>query len=154
MSKSLNFTSNIELYNNSTPYVIFRLYSQSGCVFECQLLYGQKESKSDCTPWFFPSTCKNTLVPSGKCNCSIVLANFFCDPWQTKHFLDKMRRAPPCSHCLPDCESTIYTSSVSATPLRRCDTKNIGMTPLCSFEEDMALPTIWSHQVTKLQQFH
>ena len=25
-----------------------------------------------------------------------------------------------CSHCLPDCESTIYTSSVSATPLRRC----------------------------------
>ena len=24
-----------------------------------------------------------------------------------------------CSHCLPDCESTIYTSSVSATPLRR-----------------------------------
>ena len=24
-----------------------------------------------------------------------------------------------CSHCLPDCESTYYTSSVSATPLRR-----------------------------------
>ena len=24
-----------------------------------------------------------------------------------------------CAHCLPDCESTYYTSSVSATPLRR-----------------------------------
>ena len=33
-----------------------------------------------------------------------------------------------CSHCLPDCESTIYTSSVSATPLRRssCDHDDYG----------------------------
>ena len=68
-----------------------------------------------------------------------------------------------CGHCLPDCESTIYTSSVSATPLRRsiinklgrwhwkilirCDTKNIGLTMLCKFNGDVPLPAVWSHQV-------
>ena len=71
-----------------------------------------------------------------------------CDPWQTKVFLEAIFGGVTadkwvdvylrsenvkfeflsflpmsifrCSHCLPDCESTIYTSSVSATPLRRC----------------------------------
>ena len=32
---------------------------------------------------------------------------------------DRNDDQPRCAHCLPDCESTIYTSSVSATPLRR-----------------------------------
>ena len=52
-----------------------------------------------------------------------------------------------CSHCLPDCVSTLYSQSVSATPLRRCDTKNIGLTMLCKFDGDVPLPAIWSHQV-------
>ena len=34
-------------------------------------------------------------------------------------------------HCLPDCEETHYTSSLSSAPFRRCDYKNLGMTPLC-----------------------
>ena len=51
-----------------------------------------------------------------------------------------------CSHCLPDCVSTLYSQSVSATPLRRCDTKNIGLTMLCKFDGDVPLPAIWSHQ--------
>ena len=36
---------------------------------------------------------------------------------------------------------------MSATPLRRCDTKNIGLTYLCKFDGDVPLPAIWSHQV-------
>ena len=33
--------------------------------------------------------------------------------------------------CLPNCDETFYTSSVSAATFRRCDFKNLGMTPLC-----------------------
>ena len=36
-------------------------------------------------------------------------------------------------HCLPDCEETHYTAILSAAPFRRCDYKNLGMTPLCQF---------------------
>ena len=45
-----------------------------------------------------------------------------CDPWQTKIFLSAIlggSSGPGCAHCLSDCVSTTYTSSVSATPLRR-----------------------------------
>ena len=34
--------------------------------------------------------------------------------------------------CLPDCEETHYTASVSAAPFRKCDAKNLGLTALCS----------------------
>ena len=45
-----------------------------------------------------------------------------CDPWQTQIFLSAILGGSAgrgCAHCLPDCVSTTYTSSVSATPLRR-----------------------------------
>jgi len=109
-----------------------KLYSQSGCTFECKLAVG-REMTGGCTPWYYPSLDTN-----------------ICDPWQTKIFLEAIFggvTADKCSHCLPDCESTIYTSSVSATPLRRCDTKNIGLTMLCKFNGDVPLPAVWSHQV-------
>ena len=73
-----------------------------------------------------------------------------CDPWQTQIFLAAVLdggAAKTCGHCLPDCVSTVYSSSVSATPLRRCDTKNIGLTYLCKFDGDVPLPAIWSDQV-------
>ena len=73
-----------------------------------------------------------------------------CDPWQTQVFLAAVMdggAAQTCGHCLPDCVSTVYSSSVSATPLRRCDTKNIGLTYLCKFDGDVPLPAIWSDQV-------
>ena len=34
--------------------------------------------------------------------------------------------------CLPDCEETHYTASVSAAPFRKCDFKNLGLTALCN----------------------
>ena len=36
--------------------MLFRLYSQSGCVFECRLQYGRSILEAaGCTPWFYPS---------------------------------------------------------------------------------------------------
>ena len=34
--------------------------------------------------------------------------------------------------CLPDCDETHYTASVSASPFRKCDFKNMGLTALCN----------------------
>ena len=35
-------------------------------------------------------------------------------------------------HCLPNCEETTYTATVSAAPFRRCDFRSLGIEPLCS----------------------
>ena len=34
-------------------------------------------------------------------------------------------------YCLPDCDETLYSASVSASPFRACDSKNVGLTDLC-----------------------
>ena len=61
-------------------------------------------------------------------------------------------------HCLPDCEETQYTHSVSAAPFRGCDFKNLGLTPLCDMggfgsEEDGDLagisPPMWGTRVIR-----
>ena len=112
---------------------MYQLYSQSGCIFECKMRLGKTKTLGGCTPWFYPSPDTN-----------------MCDPWQTQIFLSAVLdggAAKTCGHCLPDCVSTVYSSSVSATPLRRCDTKNIGLTYLCKFDGDVPLPAIWSDQV-------
>ena len=33
--------------------------------------------------------------------------------------------------CLPNCEETRYTATVSASPFRRCDFRTLGINPLC-----------------------
>ena len=58
-------------------------------------------------------------------------------------------------HCLPDCEETHYTASLSAANFRRCDYKNLGMTPLCQLgdPENLGLdmgsisPPMWGGSV-------
>ena len=48
---------------------MYKLYSQSGCIFECKMRIGKAQA-GGCTPWFYPT--KNTNM---------------CDPWQTQIFL-------------------------------------------------------------------
>ena len=49
---------------------MFRLYSQSGRMFECHLKYAQAKSNRGCTPWFFPSngnsSKQNSLLKSNE----------------------------------------------------------------------------------------
>ena len=49
---------------------------------------------------------------------------------------------------LLDCSETVYSTSVTVAPFRRCDLRNLGVSHLC----DLASPTlpqprIWGHQV-------
>ncbi len=52
-----------------------------------------------------------------------------CDPWQAQKFYKRMRAVPDdtCDQCLPDCEGTFYSASVTAVPFRDCDDKNMGV---------------------------
>ena len=56
-----------------------------------------------------------------------------CDPWKAQMFKEAMAKVTPnmCPKCLPDCSTTTYTTSVSALPFRRCDSKNLGLSKLC-----------------------
>ena len=92
-----------------------------------------------CTPWYFPFNDSS-------------LANL-CDPWKARQFRDFMNSIPydACDSCLPDCSTTLYTASVTAAPFRRCDYKNLGVSFLCNFEDQIQgkqiHPPIWGESV-------
>lgn len=72
-----------------------------------------------------------------------------CDPWEAKEFQKLITSVPDheCSHCLPDCQDTIYETSVSAAPFKPCDHTNLGTSPLCDLEADDLNPPIWDNLV-------
>jgi hypothetical protein len=49
--------------------------------------------------------------------------------------------------CLPDCDETLYTASVSAAKFRPCDYKNLGQSPLCNLGDKEIYPPIWGSSV-------
>ena len=94
------------LYKDETSgTTLYKNYTQSNCYFECFLKTAQKltmkkfNSTRVCVPWFFP-----TLELSPK----------ICNPWEGAYFLKEMSSVSTvtCTHCLPDCETTIYKSQV------------------------------------------
>ena len=82
-------------------------------------------SSDPCMPWYFPITNDSNAR--------------LCDPWEAREFRKIMSRIPVnnCSHCLPDCNATMYKASVTAAPFRRCDYKNMGVGFLCTFNEEI-----------------
>jgi hypothetical protein len=85
-----------------------------------------------CIPWFYPSTDDNV----GK----------MCNPWKSQKFLQIMQKQIPkdtCSHCLPDCSTTIYDSWISYAELGKCDNTNIGTHKLCDLEDGSMNPAPW-----------
>ena len=104
--------------------------------FDVKPIVGNVPALQICTPWYFPLNPTQASQP--------------CDPWQTKDFLDAMNKIPDdqCNHCLPDCDTTIYKTSLTSTKFRRCDEKNMGMSMLCTMDPGKySLPSIWSQQV-------
>ena len=69
-----------------------------------------------------------------------------CDPWETIEFVNKMKNTPDenCEHCLPDCEITVYETSVSSAPFESCDHTNLETSSMCSLTSgDEFNPPIW-----------
>ena len=115
---------------------MFSEYSQGNCFLECTLDYAiekmkEKNETKPCAPWYFPTSSGGNVR--------------MCDPFDSYRFLGYMKTISmsKCPHCLPDCLSTLYDSSVTAAPFRRCDFKNLGVSPLCSLDSNIQ-PQIWS----------
>jgi hypothetical protein len=53
-----------------------------------------------------------------------------------------------CSHCLPDCRTTIYHPVFTALPFKQCDESNLGISRFCNLDdESLPEPKIWGQQV-------
>ena len=93
-----------------------------------------------CMPWYFPNT--------NDTNARL------CDPWEAREFRKIMSKIPVnnCSHCLPDCNTTMYKASAITAPFRICD-KNLGVGFLCTFAEQIhgkrLEPSMWADNVLK-----
>ena len=129
---------NLEKQNKEMK--MFSKYSQGNCFLECGIEYAIQKMGEDngtqfaCLPWYFPKS-KGADVK-------------MCNPFDSFKFLNHMKNVSQssCEHCLPDCVSTMYDSSVTAAPFRRCDYKNLGVSPLCSFESTIE-PQIWAESL-------
>ena len=48
--------------------------------------------------------------------------------------------------CLPDCDETHYSATVSSAPFRGCDFQNFGLSALCNFDDgsggDKDMPSV------------
>ena len=122
-------------FKNEKKLELHQKYSQSNCFLECSLQYSLKKMNGSCMPWYFPIV-----------NHSLKM----CDPWDAFEFANHMKDVPDteCSHCLPDCSSTLIEASVSAAPFRRCDRKNFGTSGMCSFDGERTInPPIWGESV-------
>ena len=71
-----------------------------------------------------------------------------CRPQQTSSFMATLA-SHDCPDCLPDCEDTTYQHSITSTTLRRCDTRNLNLRPLCTLERG-PLPKLWLAQVKEV----
>ena len=104
---------------------IYNNYTQTNCVFECNLFYAQDILQSrypaltKCFPWYYQSSDISTVI---------------CDPWQATEMLQIMSDIPDriCNHCLPDCSSTIFKMRISTAPLRNCSLISMGNSSFCN----------------------
>ncbi len=71
-----------------------------------------------------------------------------CDPWAALAFKKAIELMPSgqCDECLPDCDATKFGASVTAAPIRKCDVRNLGLSPLCDFAGTVD-PPIWGSSV-------
>jgi hypothetical protein len=128
---------------NESPLMHHKNYSQSNCKLECQVSKVldalKKNSKTPCVPWFLPTV--EAKYP-------------MCDPWEAQEFQDQMHNVgdSECNKCYPDCDTTEFGASSSAAPFRRCDYKNVDISPLCTLEpEKNPYPPKWGQNV--LQEY-
>ena len=105
------------------PLHFYSEYSHHTCLFECALSLAEKSE--GCTPWYLPRRPNTTL----------------CDPWRAAAFTKQLETtdSTACSHCLPDCEATTYTTTTSFSPIRRCDSRNLNLNPFCSLDNALNL---------------
>ena len=66
----------------------------------------------------------------------------------------RVKLAQICDHCLPDCEETTYSSSVSSAPFRRCDYRSLGVSDVCFIFDDYFEPRSFYQSVKEEFKHH
>ena len=98
--------------DENTNMKIYKNYTYSNCIFECSLMFAKDRLaraynySRPCMPWYYPSTDQSVTI---------------CEPWAAVKFLEFMNGDIPdevCSHCLPDCSTTIYEPMITTIPFR------------------------------------
>ena len=115
-------------------------YSHANCLLECQLEQAMatmtNANLTACIPWYLPNN--GTFA--------------MCDPWSAVKFRDFMKDvgSQVCKHCRPDCQGTSYFETTTVAPFRRCDSKNLGVSSLCTFnDKDLPSPPIFGDQLIR-----
>ena len=114
-------------------------YSHLNCVIECKVRNAftalQEKDNQTCVPWFLPGF--EGSYP-------------MCNPWEGRKFVKEMEKIgdAECKKCRPDCEGSEISARISASSFRRCDLKNIDMSPLCTIgTKSNTHPPKWGQQV-------
>ena len=137
---------NCKFEEENSMLKFYQNYTQTNCLLECSLLFAQKiiltkyPNLHPCTPWFFPS---------------MDIAPYSCDPWTAAEMYEVMLNTPEqeCGQCLPDCQTTIYKTTISAVPLRQCLFQNAGLGLFCrGLQASLSNPKIMSSLVE--EQYH
>ena len=137
---------------------LHKSYSQFNCLFECKQEFASKclmscmelgeechcedfekdntsslEGDVSCVPWFYPTE-------GG-------MLRKMCNPWNAEKFLQIVQKTDTrqqCKHCLPDCTTTNYETSIAYAGLRTCDRTNLGGTSmLCALVDGPFNPAPW-----------
>ena len=140
---------------------VHQLYSQSNCIFECRALFAFRCLRT-CTEFGESCDCKNaSLLTDTLANDTDGCVPWFypakdervgkiCNPWNTQKFQRILKEQIPknqCQHCLPDCTTTVYDTSISYAELGKCDHTNIGTSTLCDLIEGLINPPPWINAV-------
>ena len=129
-------------------------YTHTNCLLECGIKATEKEL--ECAPWYLPHSPNSSI----------------CDPWKTLDFQKLLGKvdadASLCAHCLPDCEFTKTSGSLSSAkfrlkllqsnPLismfvRSCDSRNLNASPFCNLAKS-SNPSAWAKDVNEVNDLH
>ena len=109
---------------------------------ECRIkrVLSNMTNVTKCTPWYYPPVNPDTrmcspfeaqdftksmkLISLNECRVLIKLLKLFSVCYISNF-----------QHCLPNCEETSYSASVSAAKFRGCSSKNMGSSPMCKLPD-------------------
>jgi hypothetical protein len=114
------------IFNDESSFLrLFKSYTYTNCLFECSLI--KAEEKYKCIPWYFPIYYEPTKI---------------CNPWEAQKFFEDMNniKGENCPMCLPECNNTIYETSIVTLPFRQCDLLNMEMSFLCKISQFFEYP--------------
>ena len=77
-----------------------------------------------------------------------------CNPWDATKFVGKMKNISDdlCDYCLPDCNITIYETSVSSAPFQPCDHTNLESASMCKMSGNEFNPPPWLNDIKNQYQ--